>query len=350
MHKNLITNLLLLTIVICGAANAQTFKPAEVIESSVSKNLYERIWPSRIDSGVAELVFIVDKSGQPTNIEVLRSSEVYFDAPAIKTIATYKYKPATVDGRPVDSRQVARVEFDHSKIANMSGFVKPMDAPEGYMSLYNRLRKELNKEEPSHRKAMHTLNKMHRLRYKTFFTAVHTQLARYYLFIKFGSKEQQLDPLLKIMMFENIEWGGNRALDTDTKHTIQLAIIKLMLELGHNADALEKYQEYSGSNSGIESTFSAYIEKVKQLQASDSVVERKVSLPTSGRTFLFLLKNSFVVEALSGRVDDFLLRCDGRFAEFKFQAGAQYDIPVDWGRCHLQLNGEPETVVSILQQ
>ncbi|RBP51151.1 energy transducer TonB [Arenicella xantha] len=340
----------LLSTLIAIAVQAQEFVPAKVIESSVSENLYEGIWPSRIDSGVAELVFMVDKTGQPKEIEVLRSSRSFFNGPAIKTIETYRYQPATVNAEPVESRQVARVEFDHSKIANIRGFVNPMDAPDGYMSLYNRLRKELNKESPNHRKAVHTLNKIHRLRYKTFFTEVHTQLARYYLAVEFGSKEEQLEPLLKVMMFENIEWGGKRALDDETKNTIQLAILKLMLDLGHNAEALKKYSEFSATNSDVSNAFSSYMQKIKQIQQSDSVLERRVTLTPDGKAFLSLLKKSFVVELVTGSVDNFLIRCERRFARFEYNPEAQYDIPAAWGECEMQLNGAPDTLVSVLQQ
>lgn len=354
MKKNIPNTLVLLVSLmgglVPGLVYAQDFEAAEIIESSVSKNFYEIFWPSRVDSGGVELVFIVDKAGQPIEIEVLRSSQPFFDAVAIKTVASYQFKPARLNANPVDSRQVARVMFDHSKIANISGFVKPMDAPEGYMSLYNRMRKELKKENPIQRKAMQALNKIHRLRNKTFFTAVHTQLARYYLAEKFGSKEQQLEPLLKIMIFEDVEWGGKRALDNEIKKTIQFAILKLMLDLGHNAEALEKYNQFVASTPEISDTFLAYMQKIKQIQGGDSVLERRVTLARNGRAFLSLLKKSFVVEPITGRIDNFLIRCERRFARFEYQAEAQYDIPEAWGDCEMQLNGESEALVSVLQQ
>ncbi len=340
----------LIGCLVYGLVHAQDFEAAEIIEGSVSKNFYESFWPSRIDSGVVELVFMVDKMGQPIEIEVLRSSQPFFDSVAIKTVATYKFRPARLNANSVDSRQVARVVFDHSKIANINGFVKPMGASRAYMSLYNRLRKELKKEAPSQRKAMQALNKIDRLRDKTFFTGVHTQLARYYLAEKFGSKEQQLEPLLKIMMFEDVEWGGNRALDDEVKKTIQFAILKLMLDLGYNAEALEKYNQFVASTPEISDTFSAYMQNIKQIQEGDSVLERRVTLTPNGRTFLSLLKKSFVVEPITGRIDNFLIRCERRFARFEYKAEAQYDIPAAWGDCEMQLNGEPETLVSVLQQ
>ncbi|MBL4671751.1 MAG: TonB family protein [Arenicella sp.] len=349
--KKIIRNYLTLFVSLIGSlVHPQGFEAAELIESSVSKNFYEIFWPSRIDSGVVELVFMVDKMGQPIEIEVLRSSQPFFDSAAIKTVASYQFKPARLNANSVDSRQMLRVVFDHSKIANISGFVKPMHAPKGYMSLYNRLRKELKKETPSQRKAMLALNKIHRLRNKTFFTAVHTQLARYHLAEKFGSKEQQLEPLLKVMMFEDVEWGGKRAVDDNVKKTVQFAILKLMLDLGYNAEALEKYNQFSASNPEISDTFSGYMEKIKQIQEGGSVLERRVTLSRDGRTFLSLLKDSFVIEPITGRMDNFLIRCERRFARFEYEAEAQYDIPAAWGKCEMQLNGEPETLESVLQQ
>jgi hypothetical protein len=350
MQKNVRNYLTLFVSLISSLVQAQEFEAAKLLESSVATNLYEISWPSRIDSGVVELVFMVDKTGQPVEIEVLRSSQLMFEPAAIETVASYQYIPASLDANPVASRQVARVEFDHSKIANISGFVSPMHAPEGYMSLYNRLRKELKKESPNQRKAMNSLNKIHRLRYKTFFTGVHTQLARYYYAVEFGDKEQQLEPLLRVMMFEDVEWAGKKALDEETKKTLQYVILKLMLDLGHNAEALESYSKFSVSNSEIIDTFSRYMKKIEQIQEDDSVVERRVTLPRNGKNFLSLLKKSFVVEAVTGRIDDFSLRCERHFARFEYQTDAQYDIPAVWGKCEIQLNGEPKTLATVLQQ
>lgn len=329
---------------------AEQFEAAELIEGSVSENYYGSFWPSRADSGVVELVFMVDQKGKPSNIVVLRSSQPFFDSAAIKTIATYRYTPARLNGEAIESRQVARIKFDHSKIANFSGFVNPMDAPEGYMSLYNRLRKELKKESPSHRKAMISLNKIHRLRYKTFFTAVHTQLARYYIAQKFGSKAQQLDPLLKLMMFQDISWGGKNALEEEVKKTVQFAILKLMLDLGHNAEALERYHQFTALNPELTEVFSGVMKKIMQVRDSDAVLERKAVLSRDGKTFLSLLKRSFVVELVEGEIKNLLLRCERRFAQFEYKAEAQYNIPETWGKCELQLNGEPKTRLSVLQQ
>ena len=152
------------------------------------------------------------------------------------------------------------------------------------------------------------------------------------------------------MMFEDVEWGGKRAVDDNVKKTVQFAILKLMLDLGYNAEALEKYNQFSASNPEISDTFSGYMEKIKQIQEGGSVLERRVTLSREGRTFLSLLKSSFVIEPITGRMDNFLIRCERRFARFEYEAEAQYDIPAAWGKCEMQLNGEPETLVSVLQQ
>ena len=103
---------------------------------------------------------------------------------------------------------------------------------------------------------------------------MHNELAQHRFETIFGTKETQLEPLLSILMYEDVEWAGKHALDDDTKLTIQQSVLKLMLELGKNAEALEKYNEYSNNNPSIIEVFLSYIKKIKEIQKNDNVVER----------------------------------------------------------------------------
>jgi len=173
------------------------------------------------------------------------------------------------------------------------------------------------------------------------------ELAQNRYAIKFGSK--QLEPLLNIMMYEDVEWREKRALDASTKSTIELSILKLLFDLSYYAEALEKFNEYSIGNAQVVSAFFGSIEKIKQIQLGEDVIERRLDIYRRGYTFLPLLKRSFVITPLVGQLYTIELRCDANHARFEFKQDAQYDIPESWGRCELQMNGQPDSTISVLQ-
>ena len=140
--------------------------------------------------------------------------------------------------------------------------------------------------------------------------------------------------------------SGKGVLDDGAKHSIQFAILSLMFDLG----ALRKYKGFTVSRLEIRGKFASYMSKIKQIEESGTILYGRVTISGSGKVFISLLKKTFVVDVLSGRIDDFLLRCEHRFARFEYQINTQYDILPAFRRCEIQLNGEPETLVSVLQQ
>lgn len=343
LNKKFTIILFAMTISVLGSVQATNYTPAKLLESSLPT-------PFK-DSGVIELTFMVDKFGEVKESAILRSTlPDYFEKEAMRALSKYKYQPAMLNSEPIGSRQTARLEFDHSRVSNRFGFTNPMDAPEGYMSLYNKLAKQLKKSEPNKRKATNTLKKLMELPYKTFFTSVHTELAQYQFHLTFGTKEQRLESLLNVIMYEDVEWGGKRALDQETKSTIQIGVLGLMLELGQNAEFIEKYNEYSKGNEQIVEEFSPYIDRVSKIQLSDEVIARRATISLQGSTFLTLLKRTFFIEVAKGEVEEFLLRCDTKFLKVEFKRNEQYQLPESWGTCQLQLVGEPLSLVKVIQQ
>ena len=107
-----------------------------------------------------------------------------------------------------------------------------------------------------------------------------------------------------------------------------------MLELGFYAEVFEIYEKYRTSNPEISDLFSDHINKIEKIKEGNSAVELRIALPKQGKAMISLLKNSFVIEPISGRIDSFLLRCDSQFARFQYKADMQYDLPAStWGRC-----------------
>lgn len=71
----------------------------------------EKAMAEKVEGTVA-LEFIVEKDGWISNIKVLRSVSEECDAEAVRVVSYMpKWKPATVDGRPVRCRYVQPIKF-----------------------------------------------------------------------------------------------------------------------------------------------------------------------------------------------------------------------------------------------
>lgn len=68
----------------------------------------------RRDGIAGEVVvdFIVDEEGRPTDISVKKSSRIEFDKAAVIAVSKWRFKPATIDGKPVRTHLAVPLTFD----------------------------------------------------------------------------------------------------------------------------------------------------------------------------------------------------------------------------------------------
>lgn len=62
--------------------------------------------------GVVILDAVIDREGRVRDIEVLKGLPFGLDREAVRAVSTWRFEPATLDGRPVDVRYVLTVRFD----------------------------------------------------------------------------------------------------------------------------------------------------------------------------------------------------------------------------------------------
>jgi protein TonB len=62
-------------------------------------------------SGEVQLVFIVDVDGNTRDVHALKSTNLVFERAAIEAVEQWKFKPGTIDGRPINTRSVITIPF-----------------------------------------------------------------------------------------------------------------------------------------------------------------------------------------------------------------------------------------------
>lgn len=61
--------------------------------------------------GTVDIGLVVNKQGKPTNIRILKPLGAGLDAQAVHTVETWRFQPATKDGRPVNVAIAVEVDF-----------------------------------------------------------------------------------------------------------------------------------------------------------------------------------------------------------------------------------------------
>jgi TonB family protein len=114
--------LLLLAWVLGGAtvltsaagAGGETSKKPGTLPQVVKRVNPEYPWALRLNGNKGDVVleFVVDSTGEVRNPTIIQSTHPEFEAPAIEALMKWKFKPAVVDGRPVNTRMRQPIHFD----------------------------------------------------------------------------------------------------------------------------------------------------------------------------------------------------------------------------------------------
>jgi TonB family protein len=72
-------------------------------------------------AGKVLVEFVIDTHGTVHNPVVVRSNNPWFERPAIEAILKWKFKPAEMDGVPVNIRALQQLEFDPEQLGSKDG-------------------------------------------------------------------------------------------------------------------------------------------------------------------------------------------------------------------------------------
>jgi protein TonB len=62
-------------------------------------------------SGVVTIKCTIDEHGDVVQTEVLKYTDTNFQKPALDAVSKWKFKPATLDGKPVSTKAIIPVKF-----------------------------------------------------------------------------------------------------------------------------------------------------------------------------------------------------------------------------------------------
>lgn len=335
---------MLVTFSMCGDGVAEDFSEAEFIEGSDKTFSAYPGSESRMARTARVMVsFIIKKDGTVAEPMIERINNDRFSKNVLKWTSLRNYKPATVDGQPVDSWQRQRFGFNIA-FDYRSGRV----STELFNKHYKNFNTEISKEQPDQEKLQESLKRMAGSRHGSTLAYEMISSSRYKYAEKFLDRDAQIYALREMMLSNDRNIAVAKGTIADQE------LIRLLIEAGYYGEALEAYNDAryklrSDYRAQLRELFAPTIAQITDIINSDQAFSRPVKVGESGYTFLPLAKPNFGFDDIIGKFETIKLRCERKFAELKFVADSDYQIPENWGACQLQLLGKDGASAQLVQ-
>jgi protein TonB len=109
MKTSVVCACILCALAALPAARAETKEPPVPVRT-VAPDYPDEMHRNGV-SGVVTVKCTIDEHGNVVGTEVLKSTDQVFTQPAVEALLKWKFKPATVDGKPVTIKAVIPVKF-----------------------------------------------------------------------------------------------------------------------------------------------------------------------------------------------------------------------------------------------
>jgi TonB family protein len=287
----------------------------------------------------AALSFMVGPTGKPYEAMILQSSgDKNFEKEVLQSVATWQFAPATLDGKPIDSAFETKVNNAFSSSPHNS-MTSRMTSKFG--TVYYDL---LGFIEAGDRSASDRA--MAKLQPGNLYEDAYLGLAQFTYAEKWGNEAEQIAGLKRAIAFEQ------EATYLLPPHFLKAVTALLPLQANvrdfaealHTWDVLRKLQP-------SDETLAKLKPVVAQVEAfrSDRQPFNVNGELVDGSWHINLFRKEFGVVVSEGYISELKLRCERKFAVLTFDAKNSYKVPDKFGKCRLQLIGDPGTKFRLIQ-
>ena len=279
--------------------------------------------------------YMVDPSGNTYDITVRSSSgDKSFDKAAVKSAEKYKYKPASVNGIPVDSSYSTKITFDFSdgEDAVTRGFRSSMKL---FLSSYS---------EDNEKRADSHLNRMRRVRAISHYQLEALAFAEALYQDKWGSKEQALTE------FKRTKW--HKVLPDSWRRTADLNIYSLQFELRKFVAARKTFlnlDEAVGEED--KEDLLRFEQEINRLETSGKPFRVPGEINSYNEWSHSPLRQIFSFTNIEGRLGEVRLHCDAKYVGFGFiEPKKHYRIDPSHGSCSIKISGTEGTTFDLIER
>lgn len=324
----------------CITVNAGTIQGSEEpvrLEPVPAKYPAEELRAGR--EGWVVFNFMVDAEGQvydPTVVAM--SGSMRFVRSARVALLKTKYEPARVDGVPVDASSYARYTF-------------ALDRKPGASAEFGKDFRRFTKAfETDDRSTMEEVLERLRTRYLNHYESAHLNYIGALYARRYGTVEEEMLFLGQALGYQNYAPDGREYLPADYALAASKRLFVLLVQTGRYVEALNLYalmMKVHGE-AAVEGFHQAY-EQMIRLRDNDTAYPVNLILSDEGLAAIGLHKQGFFIAQGGDAVEEIKLRCTRKYAVFPHAQENQYQVPASWGQCHLQIRGQPDTRVRLIQ-
>jgi TonB family protein len=286
------------------------------------------------EEGWVNLTFMVSPEGKPYEAYVSDSvGSKDFQRAALANIQHWTFKPATVNGQPIDSMVSMKMKFS---LSDVEAGARP-----GYVEAYRALNKAVDANDKSLADA--ALRKLH---ITNLYEDAYFGIAQYRYATHWGTEHEQIAALQRAIAEEsNAHYLPKPLFAGALAH-----LLPLQVKAGDYASAMATWDRLQ--NAGADpKTLNAFKPMIEQMQA---LRDNDVAYDVRGEIVEYtwgikLYKKRFQLDVSEGHVTDIKLLCQRRYVDFKFDASIQYRIGDQYGDCWFYAVGDPGTKLRLRQ-
>lgn len=329
-----------------GASTPMTDSPAHtqsgLYKGPVVEKKVEGVYPSstvtRGQEGVSLITFYVDDQGVPQDVTAaMHAGPDILVNNAIDAIKQWRFKPATLDGQPIDSGLLEMPIY-------FTMFNSRGNAHRHFAWRHRKALEELKEGNLS--EAIELANAALSHAYPTLY-----ELAFYYELAARISRAQG-DHEAQRHHLELAELSFDDSVPADLKVSVLAARVVLEFKESAYGEALDAYarlRKLPGSD-GMAARLQKVVDRIYETAASTSVITVKGKIGSSGRWREKPLRSEAVVESTTTDIALIKAQCDDRHMAQPFHSGTPLKIPASWKNCRLELVGKPGAEFTVSYQ
>ena len=279
--------------------------------------------------------YMIDPAGSTYDISVKSSSgDKSFDRVSIKAAEKYRYKPASVDGVPVDSSGSRRITFDFGdgEDAVTRGFRSSMTL---FLTSYS---------EDDRKGSESRLKKMRRVSAVSHYQLEALAFAEALYQYRWGSKERALTE------FKRTKW--HKVLPDSWRRTADLNIYRLQFELRKFVAARKTFlnlDEAVGAEDKVD--LLRFEQEINRLETSGKPFRVPGEINSFNEWWHSPLRPIFSFTNIEGRLGEVRLHCDAKYVGFGFiEPKKHYRIDPSHGSCSIKISGTEGTTFDLIER
>lgn len=324
---------------------AQEVKQREVFNAPVLIESPTLSYPSsEARKGVEGWVvinFMVNKEGEVFEPSIVGSTgSKKFENRAMRSIEEAQYKPANIDGQPVDGSATMRFMFSF-KGGWGGARNKFVRAHKKFIKAIKNNDKEKARAFIDKYKDEGGLNNYERA-YLNFNRANYAAL--------YGTKIDEMRYLNSSLLFEGTYDDDSRFLPDELLLSVRRQLFAAQAANNYFEEAMRSYYLIKNKH-GAEavSDFKPAHDKILKIKSDDTAYAIPAKTSSNGLWSINLFKASFSIDSRGSVINELKLRCKKKYVFLAFKEGDQYAIPKSWGACSLQVLGAANSEFDLVQ-